>query len=271
MRLPPLIKGLGLLSILMLTVMSSCRKESELYAFEGRVFNTQNEPVVSAQIQIFKSPNDWLTGHNVLLTMSSDMIGHFESSKAFEAGDYYIFVEKYDTSNWNIRDVEKGIYPKITLPTDGEIQQFIEPSNMALLANTNWKIVNVLEEYTQSGHTAIQWRSIWSNMMSCKKDNTLKFGKDLSLNIGEGPAVCVNAQESIIGTFVPPMIFSSLGCDKLPNTSQKVKPFEFSGWDYMENRSAEMYLACDQSVGQIYIYFNGENGKMLLHVYDRTN
>ncbi len=271
MRLPPLIKGLGLLSILLLTTLTSCRKETDLYAFEGNVYNTNNEPVVSAKVQVFKSPDDWLTGHNVLLTMKSDMVGHFESAKAYEAGEYYIFVEKYDTSNWDIRDVEKGIYPKVILPKDGGIRQVIEPNTIALLANTKWKIINVLEEYTMSGQTAIQWRSNWSNIVSCKKDNTLEFGKDLSLKIGEGPAVCVNTQETISGSFVPPLIFSSIGCEKLANTSQKVKQFEFSGWDYMERRNAKMYLACDLSIGQIYIYFNGENGKVLLHVYSRTN
>lgn len=227
--------------------------------------------MVEARIQIFKSSQDWLTGHNVLATMKSDLIGHYESSKIFEEGDYYIFIEKHDTSNWDIRDVEKGIYPTIHLPVDGVFNQVIEQNNISLLANTTWGLVNILQEYSKPNETAIQWHSSWSTTNNCEKDNKLFFGKDLSLRVDEGNSICLGAEANVLAKFVPPIIFSSQSCENLPHTSQKVKPFEFSEWPVMEASDARMYLACDQSVGQLYIIHTSPNGTDILNVYRRLN
>tara|TARA_R110002050_G_scaffold109799_4_gene221534 strand:- start:38408 stop:39178 length:771 start_codon:yes stop_codon:yes gene_type:complete len=247
---------------------SSCHR-ADLFAFEGNVYNKDKEAVVQARIQIFKTPQDWLTGHNVLATMSSDLIGHYKSPKIFEEGDYYIFIDKYDTSNWELSQVEKGEYPKIHLPTDGDINQTIEHNNMSLLANTNWKLVNILQEYSKPGEPAVQWLSIWSTTNNCEKDNKLLFGKDLSLRVDEGKSVCSGEQSLVVAKFVPPLIFSTQSCDKLPHTSQLVKPFEFSNWPSMETANAQMFLACDQSIGQLYIIYDSTQGYKLLKVYRR--
>jgi hypothetical protein len=248
--------------------MTSCSKE-EHYEVKGTVLDLNSAPVISAKVQIFKNPEDWLTGHNVIATMQSDMLGEFVSPKIFEAGDYYIFVEKYDTSNWNIRDVERGVFPKITLPLENGTTQIVEQNNMRLLANTNWKLTNILREFTKPDVGTIQWNSTWSTSNNCEKDNELYFGKDLTLRVSEGNYICAGTERNTLGSFVPPMIFTSLGCEQLLHTSQKVKPFEYSNWPEMETKQGKMYLACDQSVGQLYvIYKNTPTTKKLL-VYSK--
>ncbi len=248
--------------------IQGCSK-TEKHEVQGTVLDINKNPVASAKIEIFESPEDWLTGHNVLATMSSDLIGEFESPQIFEEGTYYIFVQKHDTSNWNIRDVEDGKYPTITLPMEGRTIQSVEANNMGLLANTSWKLTNSLEEYEMSGTKTKQWRSIWVNTNNCKKDNTLHFGKDLSLRISEGDVICKDTERNLLGSFVPPMIFTSYSCENLLYTSQKVKPFTFEGWESMKNKQAEMFLACDQGLGQMYIVYQINNNTKGLMVYTR--
>lgn len=261
-------RAIGLILLVIPIFISSCKKD-EMYQIKGKVLSIENVPVVSSTIQIFKNPEDWLTGHNVLATMNSDMVGEFESSKIFEAGDYYIFVEKYDTSNWNIRDVERGIYPKITLPLDDGTNQIVEQNNMRLLANSNWKLTNILIEHSKPNLGTIQWNSTWISGNNCEKDNSLHFGKDLSLRVSEGEYICSGEDRNILGTFVPPMIFNTHGCQKLLHTSQKVKPFEYEGWEAMKDKNGEMFLACDQSVGQLYLIYNATPSKKKLLVYSQ--
>lgn len=260
---------LGLVALSSFLFFSSCNKK-ELYEIKGTVLDTDNSPINDATIQIFKNPEDWLTGHNVISSMSSDMIGEFESRKVFEPGDYYIFVEKYDTSNWNIRDIERGIYPKITIPLDGRTIQIAEQNNMRLLANTDWNLSNMLREYTKPNTGTAEWHSIWTSTNNCVKDNSLHFGKDLSLRISEGEYVCSGYDRNTLGSFVPPMIFTTLGCQKLLHTSQKVKPFEFSGWEEMQNKNAKMFIACDQGLGQLYLIYDHSPTSKRLHVYSRN-
>ena len=248
--------------------ITGCSK-TEKYEVTGTVLDMQNNPVVSAKIEIFQTPEDWLTGHNVLATMSSDLLGDFDSPVMFDEGTYYIFVQKHDTSNWNIRDVENGKYPTITLPLEGKTIQPVEPNNMGLLANTSWKLTNSLEEYQLSGTQTKQWRSVWDKTNNCEKDNSLHFGKDLRLRISEGDLVCKDKERNILGSFVPPIIFTKYSCENLLFTSQKVKPFTFEGWEAMENKQAEMFLACDQGLGQMYIVYQITPNKKGLKVYSR--
>ena len=260
---------IGISVIILSAITFSCNKNPDLHAFDGYVYNLNKEPVIDAQVQIFKSPQDWLTGHHIVTTMTTDRYGHFYSSPNYEEGDYFIFIEKYDTSNWDIRNVENGIYPKITLPTNGSITQTVESNNMSLLANTRWTLSNTLIEYTEQGHTAIEWHSTWHAENNCIKDNQLIFGKDLSMRVYEGNTVCKNQARNVIGKFVPPIIFTSLSCDKLMHTTQNVKQFVFPGWPEMEQKKAEIFLDCDQSLGQIYLIFNSSSEKKTLHVYNR--
>lgn len=248
----------------------SCNKQ-ELYKIEGTVLDLTGKPVNKASIEIFKTPNDWLTGHNVVATMKSDLNGEFSSSPIFEGGDYYIFVEKYDTTNWNIRDVEKGVYPIIHLPLESPTIQPVEASNMGLLANTAWKISNTMEEYTKSGSSSSEWKSTWSNQNNCIRDNTLFFGKDLKMIIDEGDIVCRNTPETIEGSFLPPVIFTEISCETLLHTSQKVKPFEFYGWEELTSKNGTMYVSCNSSSGQLYITYNINQSKKALVVYTRIN
>jgi hypothetical protein len=248
---------------------SSCKKQSELHSYSGYVVNPQNEPVVSATIQIFETPEDWLTGHNIVATMQSDLAGHFESEKIFESGDYYVFVEKLDSSNWEIREVEKGIYPKVSIPFSNGSYEVIDFNNMSLMANTKWKLTNVHREYTKPNHTAIEWQSIWTSINNCRRDNAIYFNKDLSMRISEGDVICSKQERNVLANFVPPIIFSSNSCTNLPNTSQDVKEFEYYNWPELKAKSGKMFMACNQSVGQLYIYYKSDDGRMMLDVYSR--
>ena len=248
---------------------TSCSKNEELVGLKGTVVNVDNKPISLAKVELFKSSNDWLTGHNVVAIAQSDLIGEFEFQDVLEAGEYYIFIEKYDTSNWEIRDVEQGIYPKITIPENNNQKYVIDYNNMSLMANTRWELTNVHREYTKPGEIAVEWQSIWTGINNCRRDNSITFTKDLKMLISEGQTVCKGESFEIEGTFVPPIILGSNSCIKLPNTSQNVKEFEFSNWPEMEQVNAKMYLACNQSVGQLYIYYKGNDGLMVLEVYSR--
>tara|TARA_R110002050_G_scaffold109799_4_gene221535 strand:- start:39389 stop:40207 length:819 start_codon:yes stop_codon:yes gene_type:complete len=254
---------------LIAVLASSCNRKPELFAYTGTVVNPDNEVVVGATIQIFESPEDWLTGHNVIATMNSDKAGYFESEKIFESGDYYIFVEKLDSSNWEIRKVEQGIYPKVSIPSDANKQYVVDFNNMSLMANTNWVLTNVHREYTKPGETAIEWQSIWSSVSYCKRDNYITFNKDLTMLISEGKSICSGRQQTVIADFVPPIIFGMNSCTNLPNTSQDVKEFEYSNWPEMKAKEGRMFLSCNQSIGQMYILYKATTGLMVLEVYSR--
>ncbi|MFT4753803.1 MAG: hypothetical protein ACI85Q_001351 [Salibacteraceae bacterium] len=262
----------GLFSIflffLSIFFITACSK-TELHSFTGTVLDNEQRPVINAIVKVFETPQDWLTGHNVVTTMSTNLVGKFESSTTYESGDYFIFIEKLDTTNWNIRDVEKGIYPQISLPQDNEYRETIEHNNMGLLANTNWELTNILTEYTRPNTGTKQWLSIWSTTNNCEKDNMLHYGKDLTLRINEGNAICSGNERNILGSFIPPLIFTTYSCDQLIHTSQEVKQFEFSGWPKMNNRNGEMFLACDQSIGQLYVTYNKSAESKRLLVYSR--
>lgn len=247
----------------------SCKKESERHAFKGDVINSKNQPVVNASIKIFKTPEDWLTGHNMVVQLQSDLAGHFESAKIYEEGKYYIFIEKYDTSNWELSEVQKGNYPTITLPVNDDLSRTIEPNNIGLLANTSWRLTNILKEYTKNGQSAVEWHSQWPITNNCFKDNKIHFKKDLTMIIEEGKTVCTGNIPNTIGNFVPPMIFTAWSCQKLPNSSQNVKEFEFSGWPEMEAQNAQMFVSCNQSMGLLYVYYEGTGDKMMLNVYSK--
>lgn len=254
--------------LLMGTMLSSCNKQDEMLRFEGRVVNEDNEPVSGAVVEVFSTAEDWLTGHNVVVTMRSNYDGDFKSDAIYEQGDYYIFIEKYDTSNWNIRDVEVGRYPTISLPSDKR-DHLVEYNSMAAMSNTEWLLTNIHQEYSKPGETAVEWQSIWTSSNNCVRDNRIYFQKDLNMRISEGNIVCGNKEMNIVATFVPPIIFSMSSCEKLPNTSEDVKEFEYSGWPYMENREGKMYMSCNEAVGQLYVYYRADSGKMTLEVYSR--
>jgi len=259
----------GYLLVFSIIFLFSCKKDSDLHAFKGSVINTKNQPVVNAAIRIFKNPDDWLTGDNMVVQLQSDLAGNFESAKIYEEGRYYIFIEKYDTSNWELAEVQKGNYPTITLPINDEIARKIEPNNIGLLANTRWKLTNILREYTKNGQSAIEWHSQWTVTNNCYKDNRIHFGKDLKMTIKEGETICKGNLPITVGSFVPPTMFTSWSCQKLPNSSQKVKEFEFSGWPEMEAKNAKMFVSCDQSMGLLYVYYEGNGNKMMLNVYSK--
>lgn len=260
-----------LLLVYVTVALSSCKKDSGLHSYSGYVVNPDNKPVAKASIQIFKTPEDWLTGLNAVATLRSDLAGYFESDKIFESGDYYVFVEKLDSSNWEIRQVEKGVYPKISIPSSNGNSLTIDFNNMSLMASTEWVLTNVHREYTKPPHTAIEWQSIWSSVNNCRRDNAIYFNKDLSMRISEGNIICSKQERNILASFVPPLIFSSNSCVNLPNTSQDVKEFEYHNWPEMKAKDGKMFLACNQNVGQLYIYYRGNDGKMMLDVYSRRD
>ncbi len=255
---------------LLIVSFSSCNKKEESVAFTGNVVSVDNTQISGAKVEIFRNAEDWLTGLNVLTTMVTDLSGRFESEAIYEAGEYYIFIEKYDSSNWEIRKVEQGIYPQITVPEETDLTHTIEFNNMSAMAETAWKLTNVHREFTKPGATAVEWQSIWSGINNCKRDNQLFFNKDLSMRFSEGATVCRGNATEIIGTFVPPMIFNILGCETLPFTKIPVKQFEYSNWPEMEAKGAKMYLSCNSSVGQTYILYTGDNGLKVLEVYTRS-
>ncbi|MFT4753073.1 MAG: hypothetical protein ACI85Q_000609 [Salibacteraceae bacterium] len=253
---------------LLLCSLFSCAK-TELYGVSGIVVDEYGNSVSNATIEIFTRPEDWLTGQNVLVTMVSDRNGDFESSKIYESGSFYIFVKKLDSSNWNIRDVEQAIYPQIELPLSNKTVQVITRNNMSLLANSEWEITNVLLEYSNGDNNVTEWQSIWESTNNCIKDNSLHFGKDLSVRFCEGTYMCMGSNINELGVFVPPMIFSSMGCTNLIHTNQKVKPFEISGWTEMEGKDAVIYLDCDLGLNQIYLIYKHTPSTKRLHVYSR--
>ena len=258
-----------LIFVASIATLSSCSKNSKLVSYEGRVVNPDGKSVARATIQIFETPEDWLTGHNVLATMTSDFAGHFESEPIFEPGEYYIFVEKYDSSNWEIRKVEQGVYPTVNIPEDKGGTFIVDHNNMSLMASTQWVLTNVHKEYTKPGHTAIEWQSIWTSTNNCRRDNYIQFNKDLSMRISEGDILCSSEERNVLGSFIPPIIFSNNSCTSLPNTSQSVKEFEYSGWPGMKAKEGKMYLACSSAVGEMYVYYKANDGKMMLDVYSR--
>lgn len=249
--------------------LSSCSKKDDLVAFKGYVVNADNRSVPVATVEIFRTAEDWLTGHNVVAKLSTDNAGYFESEKIYEPGDYFIFIEKYDTSNWEIRQVEKGIFPKIAAPGDENKVHTIDYNNMSAMASTSWILTNVHKEYTKPGATAVEWQSIWTGVNNCVRDNEIFFNKDLTMRVYEGRTICKGKERNVVGTFVPPIIFNANSCMDLPNTSQAVKEFEYWGWPEMEARDAKMYLSCNSSVGQVYIYYTGNDGLDILEVYTR--
>ncbi len=261
---------LGALFLSIPVIITSCSKK-EFYKIEGIVLDPTGSPVVNAKVEVFNNPDDWLTGLHVVATMKSDLIGEFKSAKIFEEGDYYIFVEKYDTSNWNIRDVEKGIYPMIHLPLGNRTIQNVEPSNMGLLANTSWELSNTLEEYSKSAVGSAEWKSNWVTSNNCEKDNSIHFGKDLSMHIDEGQLMCKNSPNILYGSFIPPMVFNQYSCDRLLHTSENVKIFQYEGWTEMKEKNGEMYISCSQSTGQLYIIYDITSTKKGLQVYSRRN
>jgi hypothetical protein len=91
-------------AIMLLSIIgiSSCKKNDNLVAFTGNVVNAENKIVSAASIEVYRTAEDWLTGHNVVAKMTTDAGGYFESAAIYEPGDYFIFIEKYDTSNWEI-------------------------------------------------------------------------------------------------------------------------------------------------------------------------
>ena len=255
--------------LMFIMVSTSCSKQNELVGLTGTVVDVNNKPISLAKVELFKSANDWLTGHNMVASSKSNLIGEFEFEDLLEPGEYYIFIEKYDSSNWEIRSVERGIYPKITIPDNDNERYVIDYNNMSLMANTQWELTNVHQEYTKPGEIAIEWQSIWTSINNCRRDNSITFTKDLNMIFSEGQIVCKGVSPNNDGTFVPPIIFGVNSCTTLPNTTQDVKEFEFSGWPLMEQNGARMYLACNASVGQLYIHYKGENGLMMLDVYSR--
>lgn len=252
-------------------LLGSCQKKSELHSYSGYVVNPENKPVVNATIKVFKTPEDWLTGLNQVATMRSDLVGYFESDKIFESGDYYVFIEKLDSSNWEIREVEKGVYPKVSIPSSSGNTEVINFNNMSLMANTKWELTNVHREYTKPNHTAIEWQSIWSNVNNCRRDNAIYFNKDLSMRISEGDIVCSKQERNILANFIPPIIFNSNSCTNLPNTSQNVKEFEYYNWPELKAKDGKMFMACNSNVGQLYIYYKSDDGRMMLDVYSRRD
>ena len=259
--------GIGLLLVIPI-FLTSCSKD-QLYEVKGTVVDVNNTPVVNAKIQIFNTSEDWLTGRNVVTTLTSDVIGEFKSAKVFEKGQYYMFIEKYDTSNWNINEVEQGVYPQINIPIEDASTHVIEYNNISLLANTNWKLTNTLREYKKTNMSAIEWRSTWSSARPCIRDNSLHFGKDLSFRMSEGNVVCSGKTENTLGTFVPPIIFSSMSCQNLIHTSQKVKTFTYDGLDNLSSKNAEIFVSCEQSVGQLYILYDVSANQKGLEVYSK--
>lgn len=268
MKLSPTVFSviLGFVLMTIPVIFNSCSKD-ELYNIEGTVLDITGNPVVNAKIQIFKNTDDWLMGKNNLATMNSDLLGEFKSSKIFEEGDYYIFVEKNDTSNWNINNIEQGVYPIISVPLENRTIQSIEPSNIRLLANTSWKISNTLEEYHKNGSSSSEWKSNWTVYNNCEKDNLLHFSKDLTMRIDEGQTLCQNIPKEINGTFAPPIIFTSQDCEQLLHSSQSVKPFEYEGWDELKELNGEMLISCNQSLGYLYILYDISPSKKGLKVY----
>ena len=115
----------------------------------------------------------------------------------------------------------------------------------------------------------MEWHSQWTVTNNCFKDNKIYFGKDLSMTISEGKTICSGTAPNIIGSFIPPIIFTSWNCQKLPNSSQNVKEFEFSGWSEMEAKNAKMFVSCNESMGLIYLYYQGSGNKMMLNVYSQ--
>ena len=89
------------------------------------------------------------------------------------------------------------------------------------------------------------------------------------LRMNEGNSICVGKERNTLINYVPPMIFNTLGCQSLPNSTQKVKQFEHSGWDEMEGANANFYLDCNVSLGQLYLIFETSQGKKELHVYKK--
>jgi hypothetical protein len=261
---------LFVLTVLTILTVTSCSKD-EKFKYEGTVVNINNEPVVSAKIQIFESAQDWLTGRNVIATMTSDKVGYFKSGKIFEAGDYFIFVEKLDSSNWVYRDVEQGIYPKVSIPEDGGKSYTVEFNNMALLARTNWVLTNLHKEYTKPGATAVEWQSIWTSVNNCRRDNYIKFNSDLTMTVSEGKSVCSGKKAEVEARFIPPMIMGKLSCSTLPNSSQDVKEFEYFDWPELKAKNGKMFLDCNQSIGQLYIMYTDSKGLTVLEVYTRRN
>ncbi len=270
MKTGVLFKLLFLAAISTLLTFSSCSKKEELVAFKGAVVNASNRSVAGARVQIFNSAEDWLTGHNVVATMTTDVFGQFETQPIYDAGEYYIFIEKYDTSNWEIRKVEQGIYPKLTMPEEAGSTHMVDYNNMSTMANTSWKLTNIHREFTKPGATAKEWQSIWGGANNCKRDNAIYFNKDLSMRISEGDFVCSGEERNIIGTFIPPLIFNSSSCQNLPLTAIAVKEFEFSGWPKMEARNANMYLTCSNSNPEVYVHYVNDNNLQVLEVYSRT-
>ena len=250
-------------------LFSSCSKKDDFQAFKGTVVNATGQNVPDARVQIFNTPEDWLTGHNVVASFRTDASGYFESSAIYEAGEYYIFIEKYDTSNWEIRKVEQGLYPKISIPEDINKTHIIDYNNMSNMAGTSWLLTNIHKEYTKPGATAKEWQSIWTGVNNCVRDNELFFNKDLTLRVYEGNTVCKNKQKNIIASFVPPIIIDPNGCSNLPYTAQGVKEFSYSDWPEMEAKNAKMYISCNSSVGQVYILYTGNDDLQVLEVYSR--
>ena len=249
-------------------LLGSCKKE-ELYAFKGTVLNKEKKPVVNANVVVFNSTEDWLSGKNAIAKMSTNILGEFKSSNSFNEGDYYIFIDKKDTTNWNVEEIKLSVYPKISLPSNESYQQVINHSNINVFVNTKWKLSNILKEYVKSGKENLQWVSIWAKTYPCNKDNTLSFGKDLSLYISEGSLICDN-EKDITATYTPPTgTFVAVTCEHLLHTFQTVKRVGFDGWPQIKAKNGEMFITCDQTIGQLYVIYDETPTLKKLLVYSR--
>lgn len=252
-------------------IISSCSKNKEqLHAFSGIVYNAKSEPVEGARVNIYPTSNDWLTGHNKLKTLITNADGRYQSVAQFEAGDYYVFIEKVDSTNWSVAEIENGNFPKVTLPqANSNMESIIDYTSMSIIANTNWKLVNVMEEYSKPGQSVKEWRNVWSITNNCMKDNEIRFDNTTKFLKTEGQYVCKWNSDDERVQFTPPLILSTLSCSNLPLTGVLVKEMEYYQWPDFEEKDGHIYMACDRSVGQLFLYFLDDNNKRVMEVYSR--
>jgi hypothetical protein len=261
-----------LLFVFGITVLSSCSKQEEdMYAFSGVVYNAKNEPVKGAEVEIYPTSNDWLTGHNMVVRLTTNEFGAYQSNKAYPAGTYYIFIEKIDSTNWNIREVEQGNYPSVTLPqNNSNMENVIDYSSMSVIANTKWILVNQMVEYSKPGNSVKEWQNVWSQTNNCMKDNAIIFDNTTKFLKSEGQYICKGEQQNERVQFTPPLFLSSLTCENLPNTGVLVKEMEYYDWPEFEQKDGHIYMACDRSIGQLFFYYLNDNNQRVLEVYSRN-
>lgn len=259
----------GLL-VMLLIFSASCSKKEEQYAFSGVVVNTQGEPVAGARVDIFPTPEDWMTGHNKIKTLTTDANGTYQSLDIYDAGDYYVFVKKADSTNWSVSDIDAGNFPKVTLPqSNPSHRSVIDYTSMSVIANTTWKLVNVMQEYSKPGSAVKEWQNVWNSVNNCMKDNEIIFDNTTKFLKSEGQYVCRSADENNLVRFIPPLILSQLSCINLPYTGVLVKEMDYFDWPEFENRDGHIYMGCDRAAGQLFLYYLNENNQRTLEVYSR--